>query len=225
MIPTLTTLQADELAMRLAREHRARELEAMQVRWWDYRLMHPTTSTYVFAKAYVEATETWWRRHIDDRTPEKARAFECQDIFNSRDLTAVWLARQSADLMGLPYDFVMEFALARSLKREFRHLMRPNQFYGEEFETDIKAAWDEECLRGLRTSSLQFYKATYYRLHKMQDEYRAWIIDQVKRRPPPHYRLLARLFISGDVDEDMVRLHFSDVEVRQMQATLVLLSA
>lgn len=225
MIPKLTMAEMDRLALSVAVEHRSAEVDVIRTRWWDYRLSHPTQTTYEWAEHYKAACREWRIRFIDDRTRERFKAFDHEDIFKARDLTAVWLARQSADRMGIPYDVMMEFGLQRSLKREFRHLMRPNQFYGEEFEIDLKAYWDDLCKRQLRTSTHPFFKAENFKFHPFQLEYRDWLLAQVKSRQAPHHRLLARLYVEGAVDTDMIRGAFSDEEVGRVEHAVKLLLA
>lgn len=215
---------ADILSLRVAPEHKENELAAMQARWWDYRVLHPTESTYLFAHHYREACVEWHRRYIDEASArEEAKFFTPEDIFFSRDLTSMWNARKAADLVGVPYPFVMEFASDRALTRGFSRMLRPNQFYGEEFELDLADAWALENERSLRTAVHPRFKASNFTGRPLQIEYRAWLISKVQQRVAPRYRLIARLLHTDDLKLDWLADHFTHAELEQALAYLALL--
>lgn len=173
--------------------HRANEPALMTRRWFDYRDMHPVLATYLYAHHYKEQTARYYEAMVDIRTPERARAFTPDDIFMSRDLTSMWLARASADRLSLPYPFVMRFAQARFFERAQRQFPRPNQLYGEEFEVDLLAAWKEQIGRQLTYASSPRYKAHNWCGQLAQAQHVRFVVEQVKARPAPRHRLIARL--------------------------------
>ena len=213
----LTPAECDALALTVHQDHREQELAAMQARWWDYRLLHPTVATYLFAEYYRQSCKTWHERWVDLDTAADARAFTPDDIFKSRDLTSMWLARQGVDLMGVPYDFAIEFGMRRSYNRAFPAMLRPNQMHGEEFELDLRDAWQAECTRAIRTARVDYFLAKNFKARPMQVAYREWLIEQVERRPAPRYRLLARLINEQALTEASVGAAFGEAELAQAQ--------
>ena len=223
IIPVLTFDQAEHLALKIAIEHREQEPKAMTTRWWDFRLYHPVQTTYLFAAMFDSMHKRWWHSFIETREAHKATTFECQDIFESRDMTSVWLARQSADLMGIPYDFVMNFAFNRAYERQFKAPMRPNQMYGEEFERDLLAAWLEHFSRVFVLPVTPQFKHVNYRHQPLQNEFRLWMIARVEARQRPWHRLLARLVQDGYMTEQMVEATWGKELLGQTQGYLAML--
>lgn len=178
------------LEMRSIHEnHRVDEAEAQSKRWFDYRLMTPAQATYLFAEMYrVEYLEAY-KRTVDLETGDEICPFAPTDIFKSKDLTAMWLARQSADLIGCKYDFFARFSFVRFADRGWRNLPRPNQLYGEELVLDIRDAWEKRCREILQFASSPFYKENAYVGHPYQVAHREWVVEQIKQREHPHLAL------------------------------------
>jgi hypothetical protein len=193
----LSAVDLEVRGLRIDPAHREIEASLTELRWFDYQHMHPVTATYCYAHHYVEATRAYYERCIDMRSAEDARAFSPDDIFASRDMTSMWLARQAADRMGLPYPFVLDFAARRSLERYFRRFPRPNQLYGEEFELDVNDAWQERFER-----QLQFSQAEQFRPGAPETpavaRHREYIRMQIDARVP-HARpgLIGRMLKEG----------------------------
>lgn len=219
----LSHKEADALALRVPVEFRREEVSLIPTRWWDYRLLHPTNATYLFAQHYEDAHRAWWHRHIDVDKAAKQKLWHV-DLFEHRDLVAIWQARQAADRLALPYKFTCAFALERSLQRQFRHLIRPNQMYGEEYEYDLLAAWKDANQRGLVLPDSDFYKVAHYSNHPFQNEYRTMLIQAVNDRPAPRYRLLARLLVEGRISESMIDVHWPGELDRTRTYTVALTS-
>lgn len=209
----LDRAEMDLRGIRIAPEHREGEARLMTTRWFDYRDMHPVAATYLFAHFYVEQTRKFYIQNVDIRTVEDARAFTPDDIFMSRDLTSMWLARRAADELGLPYPFVLQFAQSRFLSRLQHRFPRPNQLYGEEFEIDVAAAWQERLGCQLTYSTQARYKASAWARQLAQAQHIKFVVQQVKRRPGPHHRILARLFNEDVLAAHLIKNQFSQKEL------------
>lgn len=205
----LSHKDADALALRVPVEFRREEVALIPSRWWDYRLMHPTHATYLFAQYYENAHRTWWHRYIDCEKADAQKLWHL-DLFQHRDLVAVWQARQAADRLALPYPFTCEFALNRSLQRQFRHILRPNQMYGEEYEVDLLAAWQDANVRGLVLPDSDFYRVAQYSNHPYQNEFRRSLVKTINERAAPRYRVLARLMLEDRITDAMVAHHWPE---------------
>lgn len=209
----LTPAELELRGIKIDPTHRQDEPELMQRRWFDYRDMHPVLATYEYARCYKTQTRKFYEMNIDIRTVEDARAFTPDDIFMSRDITAMWLARRAADALGVPYPFILQFAQDRFLSRAQRTFPRPNQLYGEEFELDAKAEWGARLDRQITYGSTARYLASSYKRHPYQDEHIDFLIKQVARRQGSKHRLLARLFHEDRLTPTMAAAHFSEEEV------------
>lgn len=195
--------------------HRDGEADLVQSRWFDYHDLHPAEATYLYAHHYVQQTRAFYEACIDVRTAQDVRAFVPDDIFCSRDLTSMWLARRAADAIGAPYPFVLRFAHARALERLYHRFPRPNQLYGEEFDLDVADAWRELLARSLQFSRLPYFQMANYRGEPAQDKHIAFVIDQITKRPGPKKGLLARVFAEGVLSPDLAaaRKAFSQSEL------------
>lgn len=187
--------------MKIAPDHRVGEAKLRRTCWFDYRGMHPVTATYLFAHYYKQQTQKFYETTVDIRTVENARAFTPDDIFMSRDLTSMWLARRFADEHGMPYPFLIRFAQDRFFSRTQRQFPRPNQLYGEEFENDVLASWKDQLGRQLTYSRQARFTMSCWRGTADQAQHVRFLESQIKSRQAPHYRLLARV-----LNEDLMSL-------------------
>jgi hypothetical protein len=188
----------------------------MLSRWFDYSQMHPAEATYLFAHFYKEQTRKFCEAYIDIRTAEEARAFTPDDIFNSRDITAMWLARVCADTVGAPYPFVLQFVQERALARTFQCFPRPNQLYGEEFELDLAAAWRDKVSISMQYSRLSRFQRSAYQGSIIQKRHHEFVVGQIKKRPAAaHPGLIARMCAEGLFDQHSLASDFPNGVVEQ----------
>lgn len=215
---TTTARDCELRAMKIDLTHREDEAGLICRRWFDYASLHPTQATYLYAELYKQQTFFFAESYIDIRTAAEARAFVPDDIFMSRDMTSMWLARRAADALGMPYEFALEFATQRALNRLYQHFPRPNQLYGEEFEIDLSAAWQESLGRSMRYSRDVRYQASSYRDTPMQRRHVTFVIQQIKARALPHHNLLARMFREDVLSPALAEGHFDEAQVAAAQA-------
>lgn len=211
----LTFDQAEDRGMLIHPVHREGEATLMKRRWFDYRKMHPVIATYCYAHYYKRQTQAFYAKCVDTRTAEEVIAFTPDDIFSSRDLTSMWLARRAADQYCIPYPFVLNFAQERFLSRAQRTFPRPNQLYGEEFEQDLLSAWKEQLARQITYSSSPFFKHSAWSNSADQRAHKVFVLAQVAQRPAPRYRLLARLLIEDILSVEEVEQRFGSTEATQ----------
>lgn len=204
--------------MKLDPENRAGESKLMQSCWYDYRDMHPAAKTYLYAELYRQQTLKFYEAMIDIRTLDTARAFTPDDIFMSRDLTSMWLARRMADQHGVPYGFVLRFAQDRFFARVQRTFPRPNQLYGEELEVDMIAAWRERLDRQITYAASLRFRASSWRGELAQAQHVNFVVGQIKARPAPRHTLLARMLNEDVLALPMIASNFSQQESEAAKA-------
>lgn len=208
-----TPAHYDLLSLAVPQEHRQDEAVTMATRWWDYRALHPADATYLYAELYRRSCIDWARRFNDADTAGEVRAFTPDDVFKSRDLTTMWLSRQLADRLGCPYEFSLGVASSRAFNRGFLSMPRPNQLYSEDFELDLKAAWDAGQALVMRTATNDALKADAAHKGRQWHLYRDWLTERVLARPAPRYRLLARLLNERQLSEQDVLDRFGQDEL------------
>lgn len=202
----------EEKALLIHPEHRSQESRLMRLRWFDYRDWHPARATYFYAHCYGLQLRTFYARTVDERHAAEVRAFSPDDVFHSREATCFWLARGMADELGMPYPFVLHFAMERALERTQRTFPRPNQLYGEDLEIDLKAAWKDKLARQITYADGPYFKASAWRADLQQAQHLKFVVDQVKARPAPRHRLIARLIKEDVISPALARAQFGQEE-------------
>lgn len=210
--------QLELRGMKIDPVYRQGEADLIRSRWFDYSRLHPTQCTYLYAHLYKEFTRQFYEAYIDIRTADKARAFFPDDVFMSSEMTGMWLARRAADALGAPYGFVLQFASDRALERTYRSFPRPNQLYSEEFEIDLKQAWDESLTRAIRYSRLPRFQAAEYVANPIQRAHATFVIEQIKKRPAPQANLLGRMFHEKVLSRVMVTGQLEDSLITSAEA-------
>jgi hypothetical protein len=170
-------------------DHRIDEAEIQSKRWFDYRRITSAQATYLFAHLYSQIYIEFYKRTVDIRTVDTARAFTPDDIFQSKDLTSLWLARQAADQIGCKYEFYLRVVFEIFISRGWKHLPRPNQIYSEELSIDISRLWEKRCIDILQIADNPFYLESSYISHPDQNNYYEWLASHIKLKEQKHFIL------------------------------------
>ncbi|HDR9086339.1 hypothetical protein [Burkholderia vietnamiensis] len=184
-------------------------------KWFDYRGLHPVQATYLFAQEYHDAIKRAYQRQKDIRTVDKIRPIDVEGLFDGRELTAVWRARQAFDAVGCRYEFGLDFVMRRACDRGWRTFPRPNQLYAEELVLDLRDAWAAECKASIQLARHDRFLAENYRGHPDQIAYQAWQIDQIKSRGGNRAMLLSRLLAERAIGESVAAAAFGDATLKQ----------
>ncbi|MDR6632299.1 hypothetical protein J2X72_001070 [Phyllobacterium sp. 1468] len=186
-----------DLAGRLDKKILSRELDLMITKWSDYRFLSPYEATNVFIAAYRNAFKSAVRTHCDIHEAANSRGIDLlalRKATRSTEFTQLWVARQNADSVGLPYDVYLQFCFDFAMRRKRRRLPRPNQlFWNKETQIAWKATFAEfmtDALNGgvLRPGALPQYRIETYRGLLAQELFRSTIIELTKKgnRPLRH---------------------------------------
>ncbi|CCG43310.1 hypothetical protein [Magnetospirillum molischianum] len=167
------------------------EAELMRSKWFDYRRMHPVQATFLFAHCYTLGVKRAWRKYIDHEAAERARGLADENVFKLEPggFTGVWKARQTADLMGLPYDFFVNRQMDLALDGCWNQVPRPCHLYDPDRLANVSLAWDEWTEAKLQMASDPWYLLVNYVGHRNQDAHQEWLISQAKRRARPEFIL------------------------------------
>lgn len=205
-----------DLALEKVPEHlRENEADLRLTRWFDYRFMTPAEATSLFAAEYRHAYIEAFKRTRDIRKAHEIRPFSPEDIFASKELSAMWQARQAADEIGCKYDFYLRFAFLRFEHRGWRFFPRANHLSAEELVLDARDAWFVECRASLQVARLPLYRADAYDALPEQREYYEWLCGQVKQREHPHLALAGLVYDSGAMPEAFATEHFTQDTLRK----------
>lgn len=164
-----------------------RERELSTLKWIDYRFMSPLDATLLFASEYEKAFKLAVREHVDAREAERSAGVNHIAMKSrSSEMTQMWVARQKADSVGLPYNLYLRFCFEFATRRTRRRLPRPSQlFWSARTEIAWKARFDEfisDLIRGgaLRPADLPQYRIEAYCGLHSQNDFRELVVDLTK---------------------------------------------
>jgi len=196
-----------------------RETELMNVKWFDYRRIHPMQATYYFMKCYNDAYRNLYRKAINSDAAPYVRATKALDFTESREKLSFWKLRQLCDQMGVPYDFFLNFAMSWFYRIADEHGKvyppRPAQILNnEDLIAEAMLAWEERCNVSLQIARDPYFRASNYTGSKNQQAYETFIVNQVRARKVPRFSLHAALYI-----HDAIRI---EEALRQFDKQIVL---
>lgn len=196
------------LHTRWPRREREREAALLTSKWWDYRLLHPTHATYLFAHVLDVELRSIIRTYLDD-TPARVTAtgrvldwhmVKPGDVFEppldprrqaywKRKMLGLIRARQAADADGIPYDVFAREGLrhyylgAGSYLRERSRVPEPNLLYSEPCLLVVRTKWLEQLQMRVQTAAHPAYQHAQDDRRPDQLAHRRWLIEQLRARP------------------------------------------
>mgnify|MGYP006425853847 CR=1 FL=1 len=165
-------------------KHFAGESALFESKWWDYRMMHPTKATLLFAHSYKRAIKRALRIRSDIYRAANYKGLKDPSLFMNAKATytGMWKARQEADRHGIPYEFWCWQAMVYAEERNWSYLPKPQQLYSTKphkkaragdpsIVEHIQMAWATKWLDSLVTAVDPFYCLDHYRKHPYQIAY------------------------------------------------------
>lgn len=177
-----------------------KEPELLGTKWFDYRRMHPTKATYLFAKCYNRAYKDFMRLTFDHVRGQYMRPFRgtSDDFMDAKERKALWQLRQTADAVGIRYEFFLRHAMNWKVAHNWHHAPRPSHINAnEELLVDVGLAWEDECRNSLQICKDERYLAKNWFGHADQVAYENFLIGQIRQRIHKQYSLSAALYQYG----------------------------
>jgi len=164
------------------------------MKWFDYRELHFIKATYLFADEYAKAYQAMTKKVVDFERAPFVTGFKGEDIFveSSRNYKGFYKARFSADMLGMPYDFYVNYAMNWAINRLWKRFPRPVQLYSRPLLEDMVEAWQDSC-------RAQIPMPTNERFYDQQDcetkdAFQIWLCGMIKARSNPEMALGNFLF-------------------------------
>jgi len=218
-------------------DHKLLKLEAdlYETKWWDYRHLHPVAATYAFAHEFNKAYQFIVKRCRDLERGQYMKGFKGEDIFEpkitkrrnkttgqtetkeSDEIVAFWKARQSADRLGIRYDFYIRKAMMWAEDRNYRNIPRPIHLYSVGLVEHLTACWIEERKARLQSADDESYLIENYSAHPDQDAYQEWALEQVAHRQHKDFALHHYLQ-RGQIQAQLAESRFGNDTVRRAKA-------
>ena len=204
----LSKAHYEVLMLKITPAYRDSEPEMYERKWFDYRTMHPTEATYVWAHAYNEESKAHYSRIKDTGTAFMVRGIAEIDAMKSAEANAIWWARHSCDYIGCPYDLAVRYLADRAVNNGHTGMPRPNQLYTMDCLIDLAAWWKERVATQLTYSNADFFSAQRFEEHPAQIQHVEFVAKQIAARANPRHRLVARLIKEGVLDERLAHRFF-----------------
>lgn len=224
---TLSEIECDKLAIsRIPAKTLAKELELTDTAWFDYRMMHPTLRTYLFAHHYDKAFQYMVALHVD---VEQVQGEDPRSYFPKGDdplgktkatllkeqksgivgsyklMHAIWKARQKADELGMPYDIFCMSGMKAAIGRIWQRIPSPQQLYSDNIVNMIIERWAELLGERMFVATDPFYKLQNWVDHPAQLDHANWICAQVMQRSRPEMTLAQYAFITPMIPAQTLR--------------------
>jgi hypothetical protein len=206
------------------------ERDVYTTKWFDYRFLSPAEATYLFKLEYKKAFKIAWRQYQDRNEAEfKSGLFELprfhkpsrKDTTNlQREYTSLWRARQVADALGVPYDFLIRETIdALMASGRCQTLPRPNQVAGaltrEAIPNRVMQRWTDWAAVNFTSmiSRLPQYMNHAYRGLHAQDAHRNWVVERLGDGHPLNVGRACYIFQT--LPEDLAVAHFGEKRIEQ----------
>lgn len=224
---TRSVLTCDILAARhIDPKDLARERELMGLCWWEYRGVHPSRRTQLFANTYRRLYQRYYGKYFDYSRAEMVSGLVgSEDIFDldfshvaeptrrerlskskRTALTGLWRARQAADELGISYTVyigaIFEHACARwrnMATKDHLRLPKPTHLYSDRHKVvalDQQAKEIEGSIPEFRNTGLKLGSTAPYK-----QDFDLWLFELGKLRRIHKDMAFARMVALGYIDE------------------------
>lgn len=188
-----------------------KEAQLYTTKWFDYRPLHPTMATYLFAHHYNRAYGDFMKESLDYKKRFMA-AFKGKDVMMHREVKSFWKLRQRIDELGIRYDFFCREAMAWCTDNGWRQPPRPSHVStNDDLIVYVMNRWHEECQAKIQWAINPRYTASEFVGAVDQVEYENYLAAAIMRRAHPKYALHAALY-----QYDAVRV---ETAIRQFSVT------
>jgi len=184
-------------------------------KWFDYRFMHPTTATYLFAHLYSEGCKDANQVIYDVDKGKFMKNWKGKDFLDKKERGGFWKARQSADRMCMPYNYYIRFAIDFGLSRCWKRIPRPSQMYSKECIEWVQNKWSDELSSGVVEPVISHLRAPMQKDEQVHLEMQRWVCGVLKTRRNAHYGLSHYLFIFPIISEQIALQYFTVEEIQK----------
>jgi len=200
----------------------AEEADLFQTKHWDYRFLHPTQATQLFAHCYAQAKKHAVERRTDIWVGRNMKGIKAESVFDltRQSITGFWKGRQMADRLGIPYDFYCEYAMLFADVARWDNLPTPVQTYSmnvpEHLRTTdyavsmvqfIGSRWNDRCANQNVYATHPAYLSENYSGGSAQNAYLNYLSDKIRESSFPA-AVLACVLDKKQIDERLVMTIF-----------------
>ena len=164
-------------------------------KWFDYRTVHPTMATYLFAHHYNRAYGDIMGKCYD-RSKRFMAAFKGKDVMACREVKSFWRLRQKADELGMRYDFFCREAMLWCTENGWKQPPRPAHV-GSNNDLLIHASnmWELECRAKIQWSRSPRFTTSAFVGSPDQLAYEDQLAARIMQKAHPKFSLHAALYL------------------------------
>jgi hypothetical protein len=180
---------------RIDRKDLNKEAELYALKWFDYRPLHPTMATYLFAHYYNRAYGDFMGENFD-RKKRFMASFKGKDVMMAREVKSFWRLRARCDGLGMRYDFFCRHAMAWCGENGWRQPPRPaHVLTNADLIIYVMNRWEEETKAKIQWATHPRFMASNFTGAADQLAYEEHIVAAIMRRPQPKYALHTALYL------------------------------
>jgi hypothetical protein len=212
------------IAAHVPRKHITDVSAVYETKWWDYRRLSPGHSFYLFAHSYYRATKVAARKVIAEERRFKGKAgsragglyggglleLNVEGVWEREQahITGLWKAMLVADAIGIPYPEFCRLSCRIAIERLWKRLPLPSQLYSDQLGAYVLDEWENLLKERLYMPKHPMYAEENYAGLEVQDAYRAWLVEQLKKQSDPVMGLMDAVFIRKQLPHAVAAQHF-----------------
>lgn len=188
-----------------------KEASLFATKWFDYRFLHPTKATYLFAHLYSEGYKLASQQIYDVNKGKYMKGWKGKDFMDKKERGGFWKARQKADELGIPYSNYINYAIQFGLKRCWKRIPRPTHLYSDLCVEFVYDRWQEELLAGIVEPQIAHLRLENQKDSIVHTAMQRWVCSVLKTRKNPHFGL-SHYMSKLKIVSESIALEYFDIE-------------
>lgn len=195
------------------------ETELFKLKWYDYRHLHPTQSTYLYAHYYREAYKHDTKIYVDKTQARYRKGIIEKDFLDSKERAALWRGRVIADILCMPYDRYIRYAMRYCREQMFwKTTPRPCHLTMEECMTGAKESWEMDL--STKVILPKITAEVVKTRGELYVEIQRFICAQLRKREKPYFGI-KHYMLDEKILTEKIALEFFDSDMIDRAKELV----
>jgi len=160
------------------------EIELFDLKWFDYRALHPDVATMVFFQEYIRSAREYNVRLGYSKYVNVLKGYPSLDLEGLKRHShwgMLTKLRRYADRHGIEYYFFWKWASEAHLQLCFARRFL-NVYLAQRILAKVLEYRDEHVNCFIIYSQLQVFEAQNYKGWEVQDDYYSYVVKQLKKR-------------------------------------------
>lgn len=191
------------------------EPELFKTKWFEYRHLHPTKATFLYAHHYQKAYKRHFGIIFDKNRANNVLGTKKDPVLN-KGAISFWKGRVASDKLGIPYDFYISQGMSFLINEvKWKRIPRPSQLYDEAVIEEIDSRWKQK-LRHTATMPLICHLSNdNVFCTQTKQEVERWLCERLQTRRNAHLMLSDYIYEKKIVSETIALEFFSSEELQK----------